>query len=67
MTALSLEPPARLQTRPDRVIDPHLVLRSEPCACGAHVAQLAGERVETAVKRHQRTTEHALWRELGGY
>ena len=42
MTALSLEPPARLQTRPDRVIDPHLVLRSEPCACGAHVAQLAG-------------------------
>lgn len=62
--SLSLDPSARQLTNPGRVIDPHLVIRREPCACGADVVQLAGEDPATAVRRHQRTEPHWIWRQL---
>lgn len=64
MIGLSLDPPPRLLASPRRVIDPHLVIRAEPCACGADVVQIAGEDPATAVRRHQALEAHWLWRQL---
>ena len=38
------------------------VLRVEPCACGGHVVQLAGDRPADVVALHQRDPQHMAWR-----
>ena len=40
--------------------------RTEPCACGIHVVQRAGEDVTDVVDRHNQTLAHRSWRDRSG-
>lgn len=47
---------------PYRGEDVRAVIRLEPCACGRHAEQLAGEGIDEAARRHNATVDHLLWR-----
>lgn len=53
-------PPLRL------LPEPLPVVRVEACACGERIRQLAGERSDNTLSRHQATLLHASWRRRSG-
>jgi hypothetical protein len=38
-------------------------LNSAPCACGGIIRQRVGEELTDAIRQHQATEHHQLWRE----